>query len=82
MFIPAIHIPIWGIPHVHDVVDGQLLPLLDPLHGANTGYKPKAGMLCICPAAVGREAVVQFVCKSGSVGGVAVVLGIQRINQC
>ena len=78
MFIPAIHIPIWGIFHVHNVVDGQLLPLLDHLHGGNTGHKPKAGMICICPAAVGCEAVVYFVGKSGPVGGVTVVLHTQR----
>ena len=74
MVIPALQIPLWSILHVNAVVDGQLLPLLDPLHGANTGYKPKAGMICICPAAVGCEAVVYFVGKSSAVGVVTVVL--------
>ena len=61
MKIPAVHIPLGGILHVHHVVDGQLLPLLHLLHGDNAGDKSKARMVCIGPGAVRGEAVVQLV---------------------
>ena len=69
MAIPALHVPISCILHVHHVVDVQLLPGLDLLYSGNTGYKPQARMVSICPAAVRSEAVVYLVCKCGPVGG-------------
>ena len=80
MAIPALHVPIRCILHVHHVVDVQLLPGLDLLYGSNTGYKPQARMVSICPAAVRSEAVVYLVCKCGSVGGRIVVLKLETVR--
>ena len=61
MKIPAVHIPLWGVLHVHHVMDGELLPLPHLLQGDDARNKPEARMVCIGPGAVRGEAVVQLV---------------------
>ena len=80
MAIPTLHVPIRSILHVHHVVDGQLLPSLDLLHGGHTGYKPQARVVSICPAAVWSEAVVQLVSKCGAVGSRIMVLKLNTVR--
>ena len=79
MHMPALHVPLRGILHVHHVVDGQLLSCLHILNGGDGGYKSKARMICVGPGAVWSKAVVYLVSKSGPVVGRAVVLKLESV---
>ena len=63
--------------HIHLIVDGELLALLDHLQGEDGRDEAIARMLHVRPTAVWHKAVVQLVCEGGSVVVGRVVLGRQ-----